>query len=106
MEVWRQVVYMRNADYVPRNEAPSGSAAAEVYLDKVVWRYMPDPWAAAEALVAGEVDWWQEPPDFFPRSSRIPTCRRSSISGAQGWLRPGHLHPPFNNKKAREALST
>jgi len=22
----------------------------------------------------------------------------------QGWLRPNHLHPPFNNKKAREAL--
>src|SRR3989442_6983601 len=24
--------------------------------------------------------------------------------GTQGWLRPNHLHPPFNNKKAREAL--
>jgi peptide/nickel transport system substrate-binding protein len=22
----------------------------------------------------------------------------------QGWLRPNHLHPPFNNKKARQAL--
>jgi peptide/nickel transport system substrate-binding protein len=24
--------------------------------------------------------------------------------GVQGWLRPNFLHPPFNNKKAREAL--
>jgi peptide/nickel transport system substrate-binding protein len=24
--------------------------------------------------------------------------------GAQGWLRPNCLHPPFNNKKARQAL--
>ena len=24
--------------------------------------------------------------------------------GAQGWLRPNFLHPPFNNKKARQAL--
>src|SRR5262249_47132559 len=24
--------------------------------------------------------------------------------GTQGWLRPNHLHPPFNNKKARQAL--
>src|SRR4029450_1690338 len=24
--------------------------------------------------------------------------------GMQGWLRPNFLHPPFNNKKAREAL--
>jgi hypothetical protein len=24
--------------------------------------------------------------------------------GIQGWLRPNHLHPPFDNRKAREAL--
>src|SRR5215831_11933878 len=24
--------------------------------------------------------------------------------GTQGWLRPNHPHPPFNNKKARQAL--
>src|SRR5262249_7872887 len=24
--------------------------------------------------------------------------------GAQGWLRPNFIHPPFNNRKAREAL--
>jgi len=24
--------------------------------------------------------------------------------GTQGWLRPNHLQPPFNNKKARQAL--
>jgi len=25
-------------------------------------------------------------------------------NGMHGWLRPNHLHPPFNNKKARQAL--
>src|SRR5207244_11054575 len=24
--------------------------------------------------------------------------------GTQGWIRPNHKHPPFNNKKARQAL--
>ena len=103
-----QVVYVRNPDYVPRNEAPSGSAGGKkVYLDRVIWRYMPDPWAAAEALTAGEVDWWQEPPlDFFPKIEQDPDLQTFLFDplGAQGWLRPNHLHPPFNNKKAREAL--
>ena len=34
-----------------------------------------------------------------------PRCGRSSpIPSGQGWLRPNFLHPPFNNKKARQAL--
>src|SRR3984893_10041773 len=45
-----QVVYVRNPDYIPRDEMPSGSAGGKkVYLDKVTWRYIPDPWDAADA---------------------------------------------------------
>jgi peptide/nickel transport system substrate-binding protein len=35
-----------------------------------------------------------------------PNIRRfvSDPAGVQGWLRPNHLHPPFDNKKARQAL--
>ena len=64
-----QVVYVKHADYVPRNEAPSGSTGGKkVHLDKVVWRYIPDPATAAAALAAGEVDWWEIPPiDFVPK---------------------------------------
>jgi len=103
-----QVEYLRNSDYIPRNEPPSGSTGGKrAYLDKVIWRYMPDPWDAAEALQAGEVDWWQEPPiDFMPKLEQNPDLRTFVIDplGEQGWLRPNWLHPPFNNKKAREAL--
>jgi peptide/nickel transport system substrate-binding protein len=39
-----QVVYLRNPDYMPRDETPSGSTGGKsVYLDKVVWRYIPYP---------------------------------------------------------------
>jgi peptide/nickel transport system substrate-binding protein len=103
-----QVVYVRNPDYVPRDEAPSGSTGGKkVYLDKVIWRYIPDPWEAAEALATGEVDWWQEPPiEFVPKIKQNPDLQTLLVDtlGGQGWLRPNFLHPPFNNRKAREAL--
>ncbi len=104
----KQAVYVRNPDYVPRAEAPSGSTGGKkVYVDKVIWRYIPDPMDAAAALEAGEVDWWQEPPlDFMPKIEQNPDLQTFLFDplGAQGWLRPNHLHPPFNNRKAREAL--
>jgi peptide/nickel transport system substrate-binding protein len=103
-----QVVYVRNPDYVPRDEAPSGSTGGKkVYLDKVIWQYIPDPWEAAEALATGEADWWQEPPlDFVSKINQNPDLQTLLVDplGGQGWLRPNFLHPPFNNRKAREAL--
>jgi peptide/nickel transport system substrate-binding protein len=103
-----QAVYTRNPDYFPRNESPSGSTGAKnVYVDKVIWRYVPDPWEAAENLTAGELDWWQEPPlEFIPKIKQNPDLQTFLFDqiGVQGWLRPNFLHPPFNNKKARQAL--
>src|SRR2546427_5879697 len=50
----KQVVYVRNPDYIPRDETPSGSTGGKkVYLVKVIWRYIPDPMDAAAALAAG-----------------------------------------------------
>jgi peptide/nickel transport system substrate-binding protein len=104
----KQAVYLRNPDYVPRNEAPSGSTGGKTaHVDKVIWRCIPDHMDAADALAAGEVDWWQEPPlDFIPKIEQNPELQTSLFDplGAQGWLRPNCLHPPFNNRKAREAL--
>jgi peptide/nickel transport system substrate-binding protein len=103
-----QVVYLRNSDYVPREETPSGSTGGKrVYLDQVIWRYLPDPWDAAEALAAGGADWWDEPPlDFIPKIEQNPDLQTFLIDplGMQGWLRPNCLHPPFDNRNARQAL--
>jgi peptide/nickel transport system substrate-binding protein len=104
----QQVVYLRNSNYVPRDETPSGSTGGKkVHVDKVIWRYIPDPMDAADALATGEVDWWQEPPlDFIPKIEQNNDLKTSLFDplGGQGWLRPNCLHPPFNNQKAREAL--
>ncbi|HEY7246575.1 MAG TPA: ABC transporter substrate-binding protein [Xanthobacteraceae bacterium] len=103
-----QVVYERNSDYVPRDEAPSGSTGGKkAYLDRIIWRYIPEPWDAAEDLAAGRVDWWEQPPlDFIPKIEQNPDLQTflTDPLGTQGWLRPNFLHPPFNNRKAREAL--
>jgi peptide/nickel transport system substrate-binding protein len=103
-----QVVYVRNPDYVPRNEAPSGAAGGKrALVDRVVWRYIPDPATAHAALRAGEVDYWENPPlDFVPSMERDPnlTVFVTDPRGTQGLLRPNHVQPPFNHKKARQAL--
>lgn len=104
----QQAVYVSNPDYVPRDEPPSGSTGGKkVYVDKVVWRYISDPWEVANELTAGEVDWWEQPPlDFIPKIEQNPDLQTflTDPLGTQGWLRPNCLHPPFNNKKARQAL--
>src|SRR2546429_138822 len=57
-----QVVYVKNPDYVPRQEKPSGSTGGKVVnVDRVVWRYIPDHATANAALDAGEVDWGENP---------------------------------------------
>lgn len=103
-----RVVYLRNDDYVPRPEKPSGAAGGKrALVDRVEWRYIPDATTAGAALEAGEVDYWENPPiDFAPRLEKNPDLRVfvTDPRGSQGILRPNHLQPPFNNKKARQAL--
>ena len=110
-EEWQpgnRVVYVRNADYVPRKETPSGSAGAKrVFVDRVEWRYIPDQATASAALEAGEVDYWEYIPlDFVPRLEKNGgvSVFVTDARGSQGCLRPNHLQPPFNVKKARQAL--
>ncbi len=110
-EEWQpgnQVVYVRNPDYAPRSENPNGATGGKrVYVDRVLWRYIPDHATAAAAIEAGEMDYWEYPNiDFMPRVEKSPnlTVFVTDPRGNQGWLRPNHLHPPFNNKKARQAL--
>jgi peptide/nickel transport system substrate-binding protein len=103
-----QVVYVRNGDYVPRNENPSGAAGGKrAFLDRVVWRHIPDAGTVYAALEAGEIDYWEAPGlDFTPRLEKNANLSVivTDPRGNTGWLRPNHLHPPFNNKKCRQAL--
>ena len=103
-----KVVYVKNEDYIPRSEPPSAAAGGKVVkVDRVEWIYIPDPATAFNALKNGEVDLWETPaPDMLPLMDADPNIETAVIDplGTQGWLRPNHLHPPFDNPKARQAL--
>src|SRR6478609_3126958 len=63
-----KVVYVRNPDYVPRKEPPSGLAGGKVAkLDRVEWISIPDSQTAINALLTGEIDMLEEPShDLLP----------------------------------------
>ncbi|MDP6351999.1 MAG: ABC transporter substrate-binding protein [Alphaproteobacteria bacterium] len=103
-----KVVYARNRAYRPRDEPPSLAAGGKVAkVDRVEWLYIPDPATAVNALVAGEVDYFELPPvDLVPILEAAPGVEVAVLDplGVQGWLRLNHLHPPFDHPKAREAV--
>jgi len=102
-----KVVYVKNETYKPRSEPASLAAGGKVVkVDRVEWIYIPDQVTAQSALVAGEVDYFENPQhDLFDSLDKSPGIRTALLSlGQQGWLRPNHLWPPFDNPKARQAL--
>ena len=60
------------------------------------------------ALVNGEIDFYEQPPnDFLPllaKARGVKLMKTGTIDSTQGMIRLNHLHPPFNNVKARQAM--
>ena len=104
-----RVVYDRNPDYVPRDEPPDGLAGGRVVkVDRVEFLVQPDQATAASALQAGEVDLLERPSyDLLPLLRRNRDIRLQVLSelAGQAVLRPNSLYPPFNDPRARLALS-
>ena len=101
-----KVVYVRNPDYVPRSDGePGGWWQGSRSIGE--WFYIPDQSTAQAALSASELDHFERPHlDLMPLLESDPniTVAFTDPLGNQSWLRPNHLHPPFNNVKARQAL--
>ena len=103
-----KAVFEKFADYVPRQEKASWLAGGKrMLVDRIEWVVIPDPATAAAALQNGEVDWWEN-----PISDLVPTLKKNKNIdvdiadplGNIGSFRMNHLHPPFNNVKARRAV--
>jgi peptide/nickel transport system substrate-binding protein len=97
-----KAVFVKNADYVPRDEPPSWASGG-----KVVKVYRPEYSTAAAALGDGEVDWWEAPNlDLVPVLTANPDIRveKTDPLGSTTMLRSNHLLPPFNNVKLRQAV--
>ena len=103
-----KIVFERNPDYVSRSEpARFYSGGKVVKVDRVEWDIIPDMSTAVSALTKGEIDSIENVSfDLVPvlkRDNNIVVAIHNK-SGAQGFLRPNHLYPPFNSEKGRAAL--
>lgn len=103
-----QVVYVKNADYVPRKEPPSWASGGKVMkVDRVEWLYIPDETTKTAAIGDGEADWWENPThDVLPVMQSNPdvTVAPADALPAMTMVRFNHLLPPFDNPKMRQAL--
>jgi peptide/nickel transport system substrate-binding protein len=106
--VGSRAVFERFAGYRPRPEPADWLAGGKaMLLDRVEWVAMPDAGTAASALQNGEIDWWEQPVnDLVPLLKRNPSIRVDIADplGNIGVLRMNHLHPPFNDVRARRAV--
>src|SRR5262250_2079417 len=103
-----KAVFEKFADYQPRNEPHSWLAGGKkMLIDRIEWVILPDPATAAAALQNGEVDWWETPiPDLVPvlKSNKSIRVDIADPLGNIGSFRMNHMHPPFNNVRARRAV--
>ncbi len=104
-----KAVYLKNKDYKPRTEAPSSFAGAKIPgVDRIELVWISDPQTAMSALVNGEIDFYEAPPnDFLPlleKARGVKLMKTGKIDSTQGFIRLNHLQPPFDNVKARQAM--
>ncbi|MFN3259266.1 MAG: ABC transporter substrate-binding protein [Pikeienuella sp.] len=100
-------VYEKFEGYVPRSEPSSWAAGGKVVnVDRVEWVVMPDDQTKLAALQSGEIDYWEDvPADLLPIVQATPDVETRILNkmGLQTIFRPNHLHPPFTDKKVRQA---
>jgi peptide/nickel transport system substrate-binding protein len=101
-------VFERFAGYEPRPEAASWLAGGKrILVDRVEFLTIPDAATAAAALQNGEIDWLEVVlPDLAPalRKNRNVVVDIADPMGMVGYLVMNHLHPPFNDVRARRAV--
>jgi peptide/nickel transport system substrate-binding protein len=104
-----RVVYEKFPSYVPRaGDQPSFTAGPKIaHVDRVVWMVIPDATTAAEALLSGEVDWWEAPlVDLVPllQARGKITVTKDDSQSAIAVMRFNFLVPPFDNPAIRRAI--
>lgn len=103
-----RVVFAKNEAYHPRDEPASFAAGGyRVLVDRVVWKIIPDPATAANALVTGAVDWLDSPlPDLIPmlKGKSDVVVAPVDIYGTFGGLRPNATQGPTANPGVRRAM--
>jgi peptide/nickel transport system substrate-binding protein len=103
-----KAVYVRFDKYKPRSEPPSGLAGGKVAkVDRVEWRAISDQQQAINALLAGEIDFVEQPPHDLHGLLKVDANIRMwklNPLGSLYFFRPNHLNKPFDDPKIRSAL--
>ena len=103
-----KTVYIKFDKYKPRSEPSSGLAGGKVVkVDRVEWRAISDHQQAANALLAGELDYIEAPKhDLLPLLKGDANIKLWDYNplGNQYTFRPNQLQKPFDNPKVRQAL--
>lgn len=101
------VTYKKFADYVPRDEPVSWMAGGKkAMVDEVKWVTMPDAQTSINALLSGEIDYLEQVQiDLLPllETSEDVSVETRDDLGYQTMGRLNFKHPPFDNKKIRQA---
>lgn len=104
-----QLVFDKNEDYVPRSEPQDMLAGGKVAgTDRIVWTFIADRQTAANALMAGEVDYVNGPPaDMLPILRADSNLEVAAVDprGELILLRFNSLTPPFDDARARQAFA-
>ena len=102
-----RAVYEKFEDYVPRDGEPSwGAGGKDVLVDRVEWITMPDSQTAMNAIMAGEIDYYEAPPtDLLPilEANDEIVVENLNELGSQTIMRLNFLYPPFDDKRIRQA---
>ncbi len=106
-----KAVYVKNPHYVPRpgNEPASSFAGSKFAgVDRIELVWISDSQTAMSALINGEIDFFEAPSiDFLPmleKARGVKLMKTGDLDSTVGMIRLNHLHPPFNNPKARQAM--
>ncbi|MBL8672866.1 MAG: ABC transporter substrate-binding protein [Alphaproteobacteria bacterium] len=105
-----KIVVRKNPNYVPRKEPVSAAAGGKIAkVDRIEWLIIPDPTTAMNALINGEVDYYENPPpDLIPllerQKDKVNVAQLDPL-GNQGMLRLNHKQPPFDKVEARQAIA-
>ena len=103
-----KAVYVKFDKYKPRAEPPSGLAGGKVAkVDRVEWKAIADQQTAVNALIAGEVDFIEQ-----PSHDLLPILRNDGNVKLVDWNPLGNQYAfrfnttakPFDNVKIRQAL--
>src|SRR5437660_7506898 len=103
-----KAVYVKFDKYKPRAEPPSGLAGGKVAkVDRVEWKVVADQQTAVNALIAGEIDFIEQ-----PSHDLLPMVRNDGNIKLVDWNPLGNQYAfrfnttakPFDNVKIRQAL--